>query len=79
MSEPGWTTSYYRLPEGAVELQDLIEAREMNFAEGNIFKAGYRMGGKPGIDKIYDLHKIIWFAKREIARLEKLDETNSNK
>lgn len=63
----GSTPSQYGLPEGAKELQDLIEHREMNFAMGNIFKACYRQ--KDVGDPLYDIRKIIWFAKREEARL----------
>ena len=66
----GWDTDYYQLPEGAKELQDLIEHKAMNFARGNIFKAAYRLGGKTGTSAAYDLNKIIWYAQRELARLE---------
>jgi len=38
----------------------------MSFAVGNIFKAAYRMGQK---GEVYDLNKIIWFAKRELRRI----------
>jgi hypothetical protein len=58
----GSTPSQYGLPEGAIELQDLIEHREMNFALGNIFKACYRIGTKN--DNLYEINKIIWFAER---------------
>ena len=67
----GLSSDYYTLPEGCKELQDLIEYRDMNFARGNIFKATYRLGDKPGVDQIYDYEKIIWFAQREIDRLVK--------
>ena len=63
----GSTPSQYALPPEAKELQDLIEYREMNFAMGNIFKACYRK--KDVGDPLYDIRKIIWFAKREEARL----------
>lgn len=66
----GGSTSYYQLPEGATELLDLIEAKGMNFAIGNIFKAAYRLGSKEGVDRAYDLRKIIFFAERELARIE---------
>jgi hypothetical protein len=65
----GWSSSYYRLPTGATELQDLIEHKDMNFAQGNIFKAVWRLGEKTGTSKEYDLEKIIWFAQRELERL----------
>lgn len=64
----GSTPSQYALPPGAVELQDLIEHRQMNFAVGNIFKAAYRLGTKEGVSDEYDLRKIIFFAKRELKR-----------
>lgn len=63
----GSTPSQYALPEGASELQDLVEFKGMNFAIGNIFKAAYRMGSCNHADKEYDLKKIIWFAERELA------------
>jgi hypothetical protein len=66
----GSTPGQYELPRTAVELQDLIEYRDMNFAIGNIFKACYRMGNKNAVDKAYDLRKIIWFAKRELAQCQ---------
>jgi hypothetical protein len=69
-SEPltGWTSSYYKIPDGATELQDLIEFKNMNFAIANIFKAAYRLGSKDGTTEVYDLEKIIWFAQRELER-----------
>lgn len=67
----GSTPSQYALPNGAKELQDLIEHRGMNFAVGNIFKACYRLGTKDGVSAEYDLNKIIFFAKRELARIQR--------
>ncbi len=67
----GWTSDYYQLPEGAEEMQDLIEHRNMNFAMGNVFKACYRYGEKDGTTMEYDLYKIIWYAKRELNRILK--------
>ena len=66
----GWSSPYYMLPEGARELGDLIEHKDMNFNVGNIFKAAYRLGDKKGTTRIYDLEKIIWFAERELIREE---------
>lgn len=68
----GGATGYYDLPEGCITLYDLIEYKDMNFSEGNVFKAIYRMGDKEGIDPLYDWRKIKFCAEREIARLEKL-------
>lgn len=65
----GWSSPYYEIPENVKEIQDLVEHREMNFAVGNIFKAAYRLGHKENTSAVYDLNKIIWFAKREKARI----------
>jgi len=65
----GWHSNYYVLPEGATELQDLIEYKNMNFAVGNIFKAAYRLGQCDHSDMKRDLEKIAFFAKRELERL----------
>ncbi|MDX0260512.1 hypothetical protein [Sinorhizobium meliloti] len=67
----GGSTSYYNIPDFAVDLGDLIEHKEMSFNIGNIFKACYRFGGKDGTSKRYDLNKIIYFAQREIAILDR--------
>jgi len=60
----GGSTSYYGIPEGASELNDLIEHKGMSFALGNIFKACYRFGEKDEASRMYDLNKIIFFAER---------------
>jgi len=67
----GWSSDYYKLPENPKELQDLIEYRNMNFAIGNVFKACWRLGEKPGVDELYDLNKMRWFVEREIERVKK--------
>ena len=64
----GSTPKQWAFPDGAKELQDLIEYRNMNFAVGNIFKACYRLGTKN--DDLYELNKIKWFVEREIARIK---------
>jgi hypothetical protein len=72
----GGSTTYYDIPEGVKDLQDLIEQKNMNFSIGNIFKACYRLGQKSGQDDLYDVNKILFFAKREKKRLEKkIDKT----
>ena len=72
----GSSTSYYKIPENATDLIDLIEYKNMNFAIGNIFKACYRLGQKDGNDDAYDLRKIIFFAQRELTRLEVMPNTD---
>ncbi len=72
----GLSTKYYELPYDATEMQDLIEHRKMNFAMGNIFKACYRYGHKENTSHEYDLNKIIWYANRELKRLQKCQREN---
>ena len=67
----GSTASYYRLPKGARELQDLISHRNMNAQIGEIFRACYRMGRASHSDCLRDARKILFYAKAEVARLEK--------
>ena len=64
VTSDGGSTSYYELPAGATELNDLIEHKGMSFALGNIFKACYRFGEKDAASRMYDLNKIIYFAER---------------
>lgn len=64
ITSDGGSTSYYELPAGATELNDLIEHKGMSFALGNIFKACYRFGEKDAASRMYDLNKIIYFAER---------------
>lgn len=68
----GSTASYYVLPEGARELQDLISERDMNAQIGEIFRACYRYGECRHSDKLRDAKKILFYAQAEVRRLEKL-------
>lgn len=70
----GSTASYYELPKGATELQDLIACRDMNAQMGEIFRACYRYGIVKHSPKIRDIKKIIFYAQAELARLEKYGE-----
>ena len=65
----GGSSDYYKIPVGATDLLDLIEAKNMSFGLGNIFKACYRLGEKSGTTRKYDLEKIIFFAQRELDRV----------
>lgn len=60
----GGPSGYYDFPPGCNTLNDLIEFRKMSFAEGNIFKAVFRLGQKNGVDAEYDLRKILYYATR---------------
>ena len=66
----GSCPSQYALPQGAMELQDLIEYRNMSFALGNVFKACYRLGHCSHSDKLRDLNKMKWFVERMIKEEE---------
>ena len=70
----GSTASYYTLPEGATELQDLISHKDLNAQLGEIFRACYRYGQVAHSPKIRDIKKIIFYAQAELARIEKLED-----
>jgi hypothetical protein len=73
----GGSSAYYRHPgqtATSLECFDLIEALDLNFAEGNILKALWRRavarmgGGKPGTTSLYDAEKLVFMSERELAR-----------
>ena len=66
----GSTASYYELPAGASELQQLISHRNMNAQIGEIFRACYRYGLVSHSPCERDIKKIIFYAQAELARLE---------
>ena len=70
----GSTASYYELPEGAKELQDLIAFKNMNAQVGEIFRSCYRYGQCSHSEKLRDAKKIKFYAEAEIERLEKYGE-----
>ena len=76
VTSDGSTASYYELPRGAKELQDLISHRNMNSQIGEIFRACYRMGRAAHSDELRDAKKILFYAKAEVARLEALQAAN---
>ena len=57
----GGSSSYYQLPEGSTELDDLIMFKRMPWPIANIFKACYRWDSGKN-KKEYEVDKIIWFA-----------------
>lgn len=69
----GGTTDYYQLDPQWKQAQDIIEARNMNFAQGNILKAAFCFNTPRhrGTDYERELRKIIWFAERELESLER--------
>lgn len=68
----GSTASYYELPEGAKELQDLISFKDMNAQMGEIFRGTYRYGQAAHSDRLRDAKKIKFYIDAEIKRLESL-------
>ena len=69
VASDGGPSEYYDFPEGCSTLNDLIEYKGMSFAQGNIFKAAYRLGNKEGITLEYDLKKIKYYADRMLAQI----------
>jgi hypothetical protein len=80
----GWSSCTYNIPEGAVDVDDLITMLQINWHMANILKATWRYGkkcmpGKSFIEaKRYDLRKIIWMAQRELAALDKQEVPKLN-
>lgn len=66
----GSTASYYELPKGAAELQDLISAKNMNAQIGEIFRECYRYGQASHSDELRGIKKIIFYAQAELKRIE---------
>ena len=68
----GGSTDYYKFKENWKECADIIEDREMNYNQGNIFKSAFcfNIGRHSGTDYIRELNKIIYFANRELESLK---------
>lgn len=60
---------HYRSHLSGVECIDVIE--HFNFNTGNAIKYLWRCGLKPGEETLDDLKKAVWYAKRELERVEK--------
>lgn len=80
----GGHVNYYlieiRLPNGTcfvVEVEDVIEVLDMEFAEANVFKAAVRMAklrqdlGKPGSTRRYEIEKAVYYSARMVAKAER--------
>lgn len=66
----------------SAECNDIIEALNMTFAEGNAFKAIWRTAaarqgnGKPGHTAKYDAEKVVFFGQRMLAQAKwRMNET----
>lgn len=68
----GGSTDYYKLSPKWKDLQDIIEDRDMNFAQGNILKVAFTFNAGRHQSATYEreLNKIIWFAQRELQRIK---------
>ena len=69
----GSTASYYELPHGCTELQDLISHRSMNAQDGEMFRAIYRKGMASHSDALRDAKKVLFYAEAEVKRLMAID------
>ena len=67
----GSSADYYKLPEGACELQHLISDRDMNGQIAEVFRACYRYGRVAHSDKMRDAKKMLFYITAEIERLSK--------
>lgn len=70
----GSTASYYELPKDSTELQDLISGKNMNAQIGEIFRECYRYGQASHCNEIRGINKILFYAKAEKERLERLSD-----
>lgn len=75
----GSTAEYYKLPADCTELQHLISHRNLNAQDGEIFRAIYRKGMASHSDELRDAKKVLFYAKAEVERLEKLRAVKSDK
>ena len=79
----GGSVNYYKvhvahpttLPEAYdAEANDIIESLGLTFAEGNLFKAIWRMAAdrngkkKKGNNSVYDAEKLVFFAERVLVQ-----------
>lgn len=68
----GGSTDYYKFDANWKECQDIIEARNMNFSQGNIFKASFcfNQGRHNATTYERELNKIKYFCDRELERIK---------
>jgi hypothetical protein len=62
----GGSTSYYKLPENATELGDLIWHKNMNHSIGEAFCALYRL--EDNGERKRNLKKVQYYIEQELAR-----------
>lgn len=81
MKNNGGDTDYYKIKPEWRMAQDIIEDRQMNYAQGNIFKVAYcfNIGRHNATDYIRELNKCKWFLEREINRVNNQNYVDNNK
>lgn len=74
MKNNGGNTDYYNIDSNWKTAQDIIETRNMNFSQGNIFKSAicFNIDRHSATDYERELNKIIWFANRELERIKEI-------
>lgn len=72
-------SGYYDIIINGVKIScnDVIDALDMNFNQGEAFKALWRMGRKPGVPKSYDADKVEYYAKREAKKVREQEARDS--
>ena len=81
MNNNGGDTDYYRIKPEWKMAQDIIEDRQMNHAQGNIFKVAYcfNIGRHNATDYLRELNKLSWFIEREKNRIINQDSIDNKK
>ena len=71
VKDNGGPTYYYDLDPSWKGAGDIIEGRDMNFNQGNMFKVAFcfNIGRHSATDYERELNKLIYFANRELKRL----------
>ena len=76
MNDPVNSPSHYPAVRG-VEVQDVIEALELNHWSACAFEYIWRAGRKEGSTEVFDLEKAVWFLERRIKQLRLGEEPNA--
>ena len=68
----GGNTDYYKIQPEWTTLNDVIEARDMSFAQGNILKSAFTLNTSrhKGTHTERELNKIIYYAERLLRQLK---------
>jgi hypothetical protein len=64
----GLHSSYYDIPDGAKDLVDLMNHKNMNHSIGEAFCALYRLNDKDTPKR--NLEKVVYYAQRELERIK---------